>query len=123
VISAPNVVASGTVAVNSGQVGCTAEGYVGYDFLIDTGIQVSSSWSQAATDMYLASVTISAGSSINGGCNGYSSAEIVVGDGLINGGANSPIDNRLYIKYHWGAMGPDTGQIVITGLAWKVVKV
>lgn len=132
VISAPNIVASGTVAVSSGQVGyvnnvnqdgSVTGGYVGYDYLIDTGIQVSDSWSQAATDMYLASVTICAGYSINGGCNGYSSADIVVGDGLINGGANSPIDNRLYIKYHWGAMGPNTGQIVIGGLAWKVVKV
>lgn len=132
VISAPNVVAAGTVAVNSGQVGWLTStnsdgsqtgGYVGFDCLIDTGIQVSSNWSQAATDMYLASVTISAGNSINGGCNGYSSAEIVVGDGLISGGTNSPIDNRLYIKYRWGAMGPNSGQIVITGLAWKVVKV
>lgn len=132
VISAPNVVASGTVAVNSGQVGYVSNvnqdgsvtgGYVGYDYLIDTGIQVSDSWSQAATDMYLTSVTICAGYSINGGCNGYSSAEIVVGDGLINGGSNSPIDNRLYIKYRWSAMGPNTGQIVIGGLAWKVVKV
>lgn len=132
VISAPNVVESGTVTVNSGQVGyvsttnsdgTVAGGYVGYDYLIDTGIQVSDSWSQAATDMYLASVTICAGYSINGGCNGYSSADIVVGDGLINGGANSPIDNRLYIKYRWQAMGPNTGQIVIGGLAWKVVKV
>jgi hypothetical protein len=132
VISAPNVVASGTVTVNSGQVGYVSNvnqdgsvtgGYVGYDYLIDTGIQVSNNWSQAATDMYLASVTICAGYSINGGCNGYSSADIVVGDGLINGGANSPIDNRLYIKYRWSAMGPNTGQIVIGGLAWKVVKV
>jgi hypothetical protein len=132
VISAPNVVAVGTAAVNSGQIGYVSttepDGsvsgrFVGYDYFIDTGIQVSDSWSQAATDMYLASVTISGGYSLNNGCAGYSSAEIVVGDGLVSGGYNTPTDNRLYIKYHWEPIGPNNGQIVISSLAWKVVKV
>lgn len=128
VISAPNVVASGNLTVNSGKVGYVSTsdsaGYVGFDCLIDTGVQVTDDWAKAATDMFLASVTINAGISYNGGCNGYSKADLVVGDGLTDGGAsNSPIDNRLYIRYRWEAMGPNTGQILITGLAWKVVKV
>lgn len=130
IVSAPNVVNSGTAYLDSGWIGIgsgtNSEGTVyttttGFEWWIDTGIYVGSDWATAASDMYLASATIAGGYSQYGGCNGYSKAEVFVGDGLSSG--LTPYDNRLYIKFTWNPAGNGSGQIKITSISWKLVRV
>jgi predicted phage tail protein len=131
IVSAPNIVASGNVACNTGWIGyvtttnnegTTSTEVIGYTIWIDTGVYVGSNWSTAATDMYLASCTISGGQSLNGGANGWTTTEVAIGDGLLAGGQVYPYDNRIYIKFTW-TPGGGGGQVNILSVSWKLVRV
>jgi hypothetical protein len=130
IVSPPDVIASGTVACDSNWVGnqpqYAPDGSVlsntsGFVFWIDTGQIVNSSWSVAQSDMYAASATISGGLSASQGMNGYSSAEVYIGDGLVSGYNGAPFDNRIYIKFTW-APGGGPGAIRIQSISWKLVR-
>lgn len=122
IVSQPNIIASGSADVGwSGWIPYETPGP--YTRYIDTGVNVPGGWTTASTNQYLATVTISSGISQNGGGNGYTSAEIVIGDGLLSGGPNSPIDNRIYIKFtfEWG--NTSGGAIGLGGVTWKLCQV
>lgn len=124
-VTPPDIVASGNVSLNSPTIAYTTDPTVDiFTYYIDTGVFVNSSWSVATTDMYECSATISAGISSSGGCNGYSNATVVVGDGL--GNSSFPVDNKIYIKFQFTAMGnnPDSARTIqIRGISWKLVRV
>ncbi|MFK7088694.1 phage tail protein [Chromobacterium violaceum] len=119
IVSAPDVRASGVAWVNSGWIG----GSGSWTTYIDTGVNLPGGWSSSSSDMFQASATIAGGNSSGGGANGYSSVEVVHGDGLNAGAANSPIDNRMYIKFTWNGAGTSGGSINITRIDWKLVRV
>ncbi|OVE46680.1 phage tail protein [Chromobacterium violaceum] len=119
IVSAPDVRASGVAWVNSGWIG----GSGSWTTYIDTGVNLPGGWSSSSSDMFQASATISGGNSSGGGANGYSSVEVVHGDGLNAGAANSPVDNRMYIKFTWNGAGTSGGSINITRIDWKLVRV
>ncbi|WP_053074266.1 phage tail protein [Chromobacterium sp. LK1] len=119
IVSAPDVRASGVAWVNSGWIGSSGT----WTTFIDTGVNLPSGWSTASSDMFQASATIAGGNSQSGGAMGYTSAEVVHGDGLLAGAANSPIDNRMYIKFTWNGAGTSGGVINITRIDWKLVRV
>ncbi|RXZ42717.1 hypothetical protein EBB06_12560 [Crenobacter cavernae] len=119
IVSAPDVKASGTASVNSGWLG----GSGAWTVYIDTGVDLPVGWSTASSDMYQASATIAGGQSQSGGANGYAAVDVVIGDGLLSGAANSPIDNRMYVKFTWNGAGTSGGSILITAVAWKLVRV
>ncbi|NHR05716.1 DUF1983 domain-containing protein [Chromobacterium haemolyticum] len=119
IVSAPDVRASGVAWVNSGWVGGSGT----WTTFIDTGVNLPSGWSTASSDMFQASATIAGGNSQSGGAMGYTSVEVVHGDGLLAGAANSPIDNRMYIKFTWNGAGTSGGVINITRIDWKLVRV
>lgn len=117
VIGNPTIVAQGNWPTSQGAYG--TQGFVEY---IDTGIDVDSSWTTASTQQYLATATIAAGTSQNGGQFGYSEAQVVVGDGL--GTSTSPYarDNRIYIKYSYIAFGGGSGSFGATSISWKLAR-
>uniref|UniRef100_UPI00307EE0FA hypothetical protein n=1 Tax=Chromobacterium haemolyticum TaxID=394935 RepID=UPI00307EE0FA len=119
IVSAPDVRASGVAWVSSGWVGGSGT----WTTFIDTGVNLPSGWSTASSDMFQASATIAGGNSQSGGAMGYTSVEVVHGDGLLAGAANSPIDNRMYIKFTWNGAGTSGGVINITRIDWKLVRV
>lgn len=117
VIGNPTIVASGQANSTSG-----AYNGAGFTEFIDTGVNVTSSWSSASTDQYVATATISAGTSTNGGLNGWSEATVVVGDGLATNQAGLyPIDNRIYIKFTFSP-GTGGGSIGVTKIDWKLAR-
>ncbi|WP_114154651.1 phage tail protein [Chromobacterium haemolyticum] len=119
IVSAPDVRASGVAWVNSGWLGSSGT----WTTFIDTGVNLPSGWSSSSSDMFQASATIAGGNSQSGGAMGYTSVEVVHGDGLLAGAANSPIDNRMYIKFTWNGAGTSGGVINITRIDWKLVRV
>lgn len=121
IVSAPNIVASGTASVSSPWLYETSAEWVRY---IDTGIYVGTDWATASTDMYEVAATISGGSSTAGGMNGYTFAEPVIGDGLLTTAPNTPIDNRIYIKFSFKPVDSGYGGgIQITSINWKLARV
>lgn len=119
IVSAPDVRASGVAWVNSGWLGSSGT----WTTFIDTGVNLPSGWSSSSSDMFQASATIAGGNTQSGGAMGYTSVEVVHGDGLLAGAANSPIDNRMYIKFTWNGAGTSGGVINITRIDWKLVRV
>ena len=116
----PDIVASGTASVSSGWLSETSAEWTTY---INTGIDVGVGWAEAATDMYAAAATIAGGSSSAGGMNGYTSAKPVIGDGLRTTAPNTPIDNRLYIKFTFKPYNAGHGgSILINSIKWKLAR-
>lgn len=121
IISAPNVVITGVTSIAPGAVGWISGAYRPFTVYIDTGKTFEDPWNSAASATFLANATISNGTSLDGGCNGYGESTVVVGDGLGNPGI-SPIDNRIYIRFTWTPVS-GTGSITPTALTWKLVQV
>jgi hypothetical protein len=117
IVSDPDIIASGTKTVSSGTLNPN-DTWIDY---IDTGEDIPGGWATSSTAMYLASVTIAGGTSNGGGLTGYSNVTVVHGDGLMTV-PGSIADNRLYIKFHWQAP-TSGGDIAITSLDWKLVRV
>lgn len=133
IISPPNIVASGSISgswsaywqypVNPGEDNTDPGFPRGFIVYIDTGVNVSASWTTAAEDMYMASATIAAGVSAGGGITGYSDVSVVTGDGLYSAAnSGSSVDNRLYIRYAFEHQST-SGSITATLINWKLVKV
>ena len=122
ILSAPNLVRHGTMAINVGDVGWTGSEYKPFTIYIDTGKDFEAPWYAVPSKVFGANATISLGStSIMPGCNGYSESTIVVGDGLNNGGQLQPLDNRIYIRFTWTPVS-GRGLIRPTAIAWKLVE-
>ncbi|TNC78543.1 hypothetical protein FHI69_04465 [Janthinobacterium lividum] len=122
ILSPPNLVKHGVEHISPGVVGWTNNEYRPFTVYIDTGHTFESAWHAVPSDTFLANATISGGQSWRGGCNGYGEASIVVGDGLNNGAALLPLDNRIYIRFTWTPVGGD-GYINPTEITWKLVKI
>lgn len=137
IVANPNVIAQGTYSINekggyysyTDGDGVTSDVFRGFTVFIPTGVYVTSSWSTASTNQYLASATIASGSSVSGGCSGYSETNIVVGDGLADATNINAIDNQIYIKYDFSPpVVPESawsnfGNFTATSLSWKLVRV
>lgn len=122
ILSAPDLVKSGFMAINIGEVGWVGGRHKPFTVYIETGEPFDSTWYDVPSNVYGANATISRGVTVvMPGCNGYSESTIVVGDGLNNGGQLTPIDNQIYIRFTWTPVS-GTGQIRPTEIAWKLVK-
>ena len=121
IISAPNVVVTGVTSIAPGAVGWISGAYRPFTVYIDTGKTFEEPWNSAASATFLVNATISNGTSLDGGCNGYGESTVVVGDGLGSAGL-SPIDNRIYIRFTWTPVS-GAGSITPTHITWKLVQV
>jgi hypothetical protein len=134
-VAEPDIVASGSMAVqdswwlgeyytydtpSTAETGIMASAYRPrtQTILIDTQVNYPDAWNVAPSDMFGASATITAGSSMGGGGTGYGRAFVAIGDGLSQGGGGL-IDNRVYICYVYEHIG---NPIFITQVKWKLVR-
>lgn len=119
VVGKPTIVAQGTHYQNF-SVGATNSTV---SINIPTGISVGSDWTQASSDLYIATATISAGSPVNGGNVGRSLVSVVVGDGINGGGAKGYYaDGQIYINYQFIATAGQ-GSINVTAINWKLSRI
>lgn len=126
IVSPPDIVASGAASVSSGELGWRPWGEVmSGEWLIDTGINVQSNWYTASTDGYVAMATIASGYSWNDGCAGHTTAEVVLGDGLIPSGSSiSSIEGRIFIVVRFFVTDyGDFGYIQPTSISWKLARI
>jgi hypothetical protein len=122
ILSPPNLVKHGVERISPGVVGWINDEYRQFTVYINTGHRFESTWHTVPSDTFLANATISGGQSWSGGCNGYSEASIVVGDGLNNGASLLPLDNQIYIRFTWTPVS-GSGYINPTEVTWKLVKI
>lgn len=116
IVSAPNVVASGT------KTGLSLSN--SFTYYIDTGYTIPVNYYTASTDMFACSATLAHGIAYSGGGNGYMDARVVIGDGFIDvahgGDPNTIVDSRIYIKVEYTYVYG--GGITTTEIDWKLVK-
>ncbi|WP_144372636.1 TipJ family phage tail tip protein [Vogesella urethralis] len=116
VVSEPDIRAAAPVGVDSGWL----EPGAVWSYIIDTGYQSSTVWSDAASEQLVGAATISGGMSQNGGGTGLMQVDVLTGDGLSLGGGGY-VDGRVYLKVTYQHAG--AGQIRITQLKWKLARV
>lgn len=116
-VSEPNVVRSGKMAISVGW----RDNTMPFTVYVDTGETFSELWYEAPSAAYIGNATLAGGVAESGGLSGYVETVVVVGGGLYTS-AQTPIGQRIYLRVTW-TPGNGAGRINPASIAWKLVKV